>query len=344
MAHEVEGRIMSASGINAWHGLANTIPGQATLLQAIELGGLDWQVSVHPSSVIGDGFVTATNEFMNIVRSTDHKILGQCKGRYTAVQNLRLFEMLEEIIHASEGAAVWETAGSLRGGQVVFGSIRLGAWDAVKEDPHHDFLSVFGSHDGSGKVRFVAGTVRVVCANTMRVSLREAADQFAVKHTKRFEEKMRSAAEFLKINLNETKFLEMAIKSFVSKPLTNEITSYVLDRAIPLPRVVIPEGKGLLDAVIDMTTEEVAGRAMTIAVNKRERVKELITCGIGQDIQGVEGTCYSLWNAFTEYADHESTVRPHKGRSEADSRVDSLLFGSAAELKERAYVALQAVC
>jgi hypothetical protein len=181
--------------------------------------------------------------------------------------------------------------------------------------------------------------------NTMRASLRErTADQFAVKHTRNVSSKMARAAEFLRINMNETNLLELAIKSFVAKPLTTDITSYVLDRTIPLPKILIPEGKGLLDAVIDMTTDEVVGRAMTIATNKRERIKELVECGTGQDIPGVAGTCYSLWNAFTEYADHESIVRPHKGRTESDNRVESLLFGSAAELKEKAYVALQAVC
>jgi phage/plasmid-like protein (TIGR03299 family) len=336
MAHELETRMMSANGIVPWHGLANVIPGLATGREALQLGGLDWTVMLKPISCITREGVSDTDEYFAVIRSTDQKILGVVKKRYTLFQNHQAVELGETIVGASSGKAIWETAGSLRGGSRGFLAINTGACEIVKNDEIRAFILITWSHDGSLNLEVVNCFTRPVCANTIAMAKAENGLRIKLKHTGSIVDKAADAAMALRIVQEDFGFLAEAMKRFAEKPLTDEITSYVLDRTIPLvKRVVVSDDPKLSDA---------ADRGYTLNLNRRERVKELIYCGIGNDMPGVEGTCYSLLNAFTEYGTHEAIVRPHKGRDENEVRFESSMFGPGNEMKVRAFKALQEIC
>ncbi len=48
-------------------------------------------------------------------------------------------------------------------------------------------------------------------------------------------------------------------------------------------------------------------------------------------------TAYGLVNAVGEYIDHERTVLAMNGRTREDARMQSIMFGSGAQLKQDAF-------
>jgi hypothetical protein len=52
------------------------------------------------------------------------------------------------------------------------------------------------------------------------------------------------------------------------------------------------------------------------------------------------GTAWHLYNAAVEYADHYSTSRLREGDNADHKRMEKVLWGSAAELKQRAATAI----
>ena len=110
----------------AWHGLGTVFNEEVTTSKMLELAHLDnWNVRLEdvaiPDSFASDKnyfFVTRTNPFDN----TQNDVLGVVGERYKVLQNEDLFSFGDNIL---DGGGRWETAGSIKGGRVVFGSLAL---------------------------------------------------------------------------------------------------------------------------------------------------------------------------------------------------------------------------
>lgn len=63
----------------------------------------------------------------------------------------------------------------------------------------------------------------------------------------------------------------------------------------------------------------------------------LIETGAGTDIKGVKGTAYGLYQALTEYADHEKVMRVHGDRDENEIRFENAFFGTNANFKANCF-------
>ncbi len=130
MAHALEthnGEVAFAlRGEPAWHGLANVLFDKdehintSTMLDSAKLSNWDIQleevaIPVDYRSDKSNYFVTRTNPFDN-----GKDILAIVGSKYQVVQNEQLFEFGDNLLH---GGASWESAGSIKGGRVVFGSL-----------------------------------------------------------------------------------------------------------------------------------------------------------------------------------------------------------------------------
>ena len=131
MAHELEmsedGQVAFAlRGEPAWHGLANVLfdeDAHVTTAEMLEAGKLSgWNVRLEDiplpegyRSSQSNQLVIRTNPFDN---GTD--VLAVVGDRYKVVQNEQLFAFADGIL---DGGAQWESAGSIKNGRVVFGSM-----------------------------------------------------------------------------------------------------------------------------------------------------------------------------------------------------------------------------
>ncbi len=66
----------------------------------------------------------------------------------------------------------------------------------------------------------------------------------------------------------------------------------------------------------------------------RNRVEELIETGLGTDIPGVKGSAWGVYNAYTEWLDHEKSIRGNSTNWERST------FGSGASDRSKALKAL----
>jgi phage/plasmid-like protein (TIGR03299 family) len=211
MAHDLEQQNGETSFASfrepAWHGLGTVFTEEVNTSEMLSLAKLNnWNVKLE-DMIIPDGYRKASNSFM-VTRTNPYDngtdILGVVGERYVPLQNEDLFSFGDNII---DGGGRWETAGSIKKGKVVFGSIALeretvldpnGVADVVKT-----YLLINTSHDGSVAIQASITPVRVVCANTLNLALNSikkkngVKQSFKIRHTQTAEGKVVAAREAL---------------------------------------------------------------------------------------------------------------------------------------------------
>lgn len=298
MAHELEidkttGEATFASLRQpAWHNLGTVFQDEVNTAEMLSLAHLDnWNVRLEevpvPAGFTSDktySFVSRTNPFNK--DQTD--ILGIVGERYTPLQNEDLFSFGDNLL---DGGGRWETAGSIKGGRVVFGSIALA--NSITLDPNgiadkiDNYLLINTSHDGSIAIQASITPVRVVCANTLNLALssfkgRKASKQtFKIRHTQTAEGKIAVAREALGLaNSYIDEFSELA-----NKLIQTEITKAQFDKivalAYPAPE---KDSKGSFkkhDSKVDLLND----------------------IYVGQYNNTISGTAWGAYNAMTERLD-----------------------------------------
>jgi phage/plasmid-like protein (TIGR03299 family) len=306
MAHEIEN--MFSVKETPWHGLGTVIQDAPSIQQILELAGLNWKVELKPL-YLGDGKEVTQKA---IVRDTDQSVLGFVGKRYRPLQNQEALDFFK-VFHNS-GAASFETAGSLRGGQKIWIMARLESqeMEIVKGDTVRKYLMLSNGHDGVTGIRVGFTPVRVVCANTLAMAHNDKTSKLIrVFHSKKVVENL----ELLKDTIN------LANQSFEA---TAEQYRQLAKRQV---------NRGDLEAYVTQVFYN--GKAAETDREKLARetlnreIERLFETGHGNDMAGVRGTVWALYNGVTQYLSYES------GRTQ-DSRMDSLWFGDAKGTNETA--------
>ena len=206
MAHMLEqyGEMASFASLRqpAWHGLGTVLEEEVTTSEMLKAAHLDnWNVRCEEINLPGR---SSTNYFATVRTNPfdgGADVLGIVGQRYRTLQNEDLFAFGDNIL---DGAR-WETAGSIKEGKVVFGSLALeresiidpnGVSDKVKS-----YLLVHTSHDGSLAIQASITPVRVVCQNTLNMAVgakgKSAKQSFRIRHTQTVEGKIMAAREAL---------------------------------------------------------------------------------------------------------------------------------------------------
>jgi len=310
MAHELEidsvtGKATFASLREpAWHGLGTVFEEEVSTKKMLELASLDnWDVRLEEIA-IPDGFsADKTNYFVARSNPFDKKqtdILGVVGERYKTLQNEDLFSFGDNLL---DGGGRWETAGSIKGGRQVFGSIALeretvldaqGVGDKVKT-----YLLVNTSHDGSVAIQASITPVRVVCANTLNLAIgggvgrnRQIKQSFKIRHTQTVNGRIAAAREALGLaNQYMDEFDKMAKELFEV-----EITKSQFDK--------------IVQTVYPMPDKDAKG-----ALSKWQTKLELIEDIYGGEFNStITGTAWGAMNAMTERLDWYRN--PRKGNHE----------------------------
>jgi phage/plasmid-like protein (TIGR03299 family) len=178
MIEEVNGKAqMAYAGDVPWHGLGTRVPNDLTPVQMLDAAGLDWSVEKIPAYAKVGGKNVAIGQSA-LVRSSDNKILDVVSDDWNPVQNLEAFEFFNDFVAA--GDMEMHTAGSLRDGQIVWGLAKVKeSFELFKGDQIDSYLlfSNFHKYGHSTDVRFTP--IRVVCNNTLTLSLNSKVEQMA---------------------------------------------------------------------------------------------------------------------------------------------------------------------
>jgi phage/plasmid-like protein (TIGR03299 family) len=302
MAHELETQNGVASFASfrepAWHNLGTVFDTEKNTNEMLVAANLNnWNVRLEdleiPSSLVSDKsyqYVVRTNP----TDKTQTDVLGIVGERYVPLQNEDLFSFGDNIL---DGGGRWETAGSIRGGRVVFGSLALeretvldpnGVADVVKT-----YLLINTSHDGSIAIQASITPVRVVCANTLNVALNRTRKKdgvkqsFKIRHTQTAEGKITVARQALGMaNSYMDEFDKMA-HAMIAKEISAKDFNDIILAAYPKP---------------DLDTKG--------AVKKWENKVDMINDIYTGEFNGmISGNAWGAFNALTERLDWYRSAR-----------------------------------
>jgi phage/plasmid-like protein (TIGR03299 family) len=291
MAHELEtvnGQTAFASLREpAWHGLGTVFTEEVSTAEMLKLAHLDnWNVRLEdvaiPEGFASDrsfSFVTRTNPF----NSEQNDVLGVVGERYVPLQNEDLFDFGDLML---DGGGRWETAGSIKGGRQVFGSLALERETVLDpngvSDKVNTYLLINTSHDGSVAIQASITPVRVVCANTLNLALKGKAKQsFKIRHTSTASGKVAQAREALGLaNLYMNEFDKMA-QEMISKEITKAKFDEIVALAYPAPE---KDAKGSFKKYND-------------------KIDLIQSIYVGEYNNTISGTAWGAFNALTERLD-----------------------------------------
>lgn len=322
MAHEIDTTTGKAAcfvaGDPPWHRLGTLVKEAQTSAEAIKLAHLDWEVQQWPILAQKEGVERPVKDRVANVRADTNAVLGVVSTGYRVFQNRECFDFMDSIVQ--DRLAMFETAGAIRGGRIVWMLARLPqTLRAAGDDEINPYLLVTNGHDGSRALRLIPTTVRVVCSNTLHLALGKvgANDGLTIHHEESLERRVREAREKLGLVLQRVdEFGEqvqaLARRQMNQEELTAYFTGLVKDRSER-------QQKQLLDH---------------FAANFEDPTNTL---------PGIQGSAWAAYNAVSEWADHQSTVRGQNDLQRADGRLFSIWFGTAAAVKQDAFEAALAL-
>lgn len=295
MAHNLEiseaGEVAFAlRGEPAWHGLANVLfdkdqhVSTADMLKAAHLN--DWNVQLEPV-ILPDGYRTTKDSYM-VTRTNPFDsgtdVLAVVGERYKVLQNEQLFDFGDAIV---DGGASWESAGSIKDGRVVFGSLVVPKEFVLDPEGANDktvtYLLVHTSHDGSTAVQANITPVRVVCQNTLNMALNGSKQSFKIRHTATVEGKVQIARDALGITFaHMDKFEELAQQLF-AKSVTDKKFNKIITDLYPKPE---NDNKG----------------SITKWEDKIDLLNDLYFKSITNE--NIKGNLWGVFNALTERIDY----------------------------------------
>ena len=176
MAHEVE--TMAYAGELPWHGLGVPVSNDLTPWQMQQKAGLDWGVKKVDAFVNIGGQQVKTGQ-QALIRTSDNTILTNVGEGWNPVQNAEAFDFFNDFV--MEGDMEMHTAGSLKNGQIVWALAKVKeSFDLFGEDRVDSYFLFSNPHQYGKAIDIRFTPIRVVCNNTLTMSLNASADR-AVK-------------------------------------------------------------------------------------------------------------------------------------------------------------------
>ena len=238
----------------AWHGLGNVIEEAMSITDALELSGLNWNIS--KTSGINVGGIW-TDEYTGIVREDVGEVLGIVSPSYKIMQNYEVFQLAE---YFGDQVKV-ESAGSIQNGRRAYLLLRGETFDAGKWDEVTKYMALFWGHDGTISVTALPTSVRVVCKNTLDQVIGQAdntTNKISIKHAGDMEEKIAAAQEAI-LRFNEVgQFFEERVNRLSnSDPSRSEINNFfagIYKMITGNPIITNPQDEKEERAMLDATT------------------------------------------------------------------------------------------
>ena len=265
--------------------------------EALDKANLMWSVEQAPLVTCNGLDITSHKA---LYRSDNKKVLGVVGSSYEIIQNTSAFAFFDII--ADRHQARYEYAGVIKDGQKIFLQAKLGkSFDAVPGDTVDAYITLVTSHDGSSSLRSFLTPIRLFCQNQLIRAIKAATTNVTIKHTSNVHERLQDALRVFNVSMEGFAIFQEKAKYLARKLVDKKMVEAFLNE------VILDTGS-------------------TRAANQRHKISELFENGRGNSGK----TAWHLYNAATEYVDHERT-------SDEEKSMDSAMFGSGALLKEKAF-------
>jgi phage/plasmid-like protein (TIGR03299 family) len=303
MSHNLEmqdGQVAFAlRGKPAWHGLANVLFEEdetintKQMLDAAKLS--NWNIQLEEIAIPQDYRANLENYFVTRTNPFDggKDILAIVGKRYQVVQNETLFEFGDNLL---DGGASWESAGSIKGGRVVFGSLVIPKTITLDPQGANDetvsYLLVHTSHDGSTSLQASITPVRVVCQNTLNIALKGSKQSFKIRHTQSVDGKIQIAREALGLSFEYMDNFELEARSLFETAVTDLEFNKIITTLYPKPEKDKKGSIKVWERKIDVLNE-LYFNSPTVA--------------------NIKGTAWGVYNTLTERLDYYRTPKGLNG-------------------------------
>jgi phage/plasmid-like protein (TIGR03299 family) len=335
MSHEIYERSMAFVGRKPWHEIGQELDPSASIDDWVKAAGMGYRIESTPVLFKGaDGAVRTMENQTVLYRGDTGDALSVVTGRYNVVQPHDVLEFFRDL--CKDRGLTLETAGVLKGGRVYWALAKIGdSFEAKPGDRHEAYVLLYTSADLSLSTTGSLTDVRVVCWNTMRMSISgevEGSGKVSrVSHATEFGEaaQRRMKADLGLVNYEQEwaqyqEAMTVLLNGDLSKDESNAYFKTLLRSSDGTSEAEsFPE---LLEEVVAYTAKQVEE---TGKPEKEPRGLQMLQASYEHAPGAAPGNAYGAVNAASFYIDHL------RGKS-SDKRMHSAQFGQGAAFKQRA--------
>lgn len=299
-----------AVGEKAWHGLGTYVNEALTAEQAIQLGGLDYEVAAKKIQVSGS--LKVINGYKANVRTDTGDVLGIVTDAYHIVQNREAFGFFDSIV--DKGEAIYQTAGALGKGEKIFVTAKLPADILVNNEVVENYLLLTTGHDGKSPIQVGFTSIRVVCNNTLTAALKGLKNRVNILHWGDAKEKLSGAAKTMGLASKYTQELNEVFNQMSKVKITDsKLREFIIE--------VMNPGK-------ETITEAELSKHFTKTVDSIEAFAHDHST---QQSKEAKGTVWGAYNAISGYFGY---IKNYKSASQ---KMNDIYFNGGAKKIETAF-------
>lgn len=301
-----------------WHGLGSVMQPGMSEEQWIQEAGLQWTALRSGVHFYDADDIQHTAPDQVLYRSDTKMPLGVVTNRYKIVQPREVVEFYRDLV-ATQGWTL-DVCGSLDGGKRIWALAKTDAEIVVGNgmDIVETYLLLATAFDGTMATIGKFSSVRVVCSNTLTMSLNDDMAKVKVPHSRVFDPM--AVKEELGIYAAATSKLEEEANRLAKRKVSDSEAAKFIAEVIG--------GK-------DFDAADVSARQGNI-------IKGVIDLyrgnGMGSDFSSAAGTAWGLVNSITQYVDWEINSRNN------NNRMRSAWFGQGDKMKTGAFEKALALC
>lgn len=305
-------------GQPAWHGLGLQIEAGLSAEEGFKQIGLGWDTELLPIfAQLTDGTKVEIKDKRAHRRCDTGDVLGVVSDDYKSISNQQLAQFADQVAGLDKAVQI-ETGGSLLGGRRIFCLVKLPREiEAAPGDVLKQYIAVTNGHGGWAAFACYPTSVRIVCANTLRLSENDVQKGVRFHHTGDLESKLATAKLVLGTADAEVKRFEERVQALVRTNLSKQKVVAFMHKNF---ETLFGKPEGDVEAY-NLRRAELVKKWTEYMENERN------------SLAGIRGTAWSAFNAVTEWLDHDrGTAGPV---SESDRRVHSNIFGESSNNKRR---------
>ncbi|WP_348549703.1 DUF932 domain-containing protein [Psychrobacter sp. KFRI-CH2-11] len=320
MAHLIES--MAYVGETPWHGLGSELSPKQPLEVWAREAGMDWRIESSDVNFMaendrGHNLILPFAEQKVLYRSDTFDPLSVVSQRYQEVQPEEILEFYRDLTEQADFEL--ETAGVLKGGRKLWALARTGQSASLRGgDVSHGYLLLATACDGTLATTAQFTNIRVVCNNTLAVSLADGSGGVVkVPHSTSFDaDKVKQQLGvsvkqwdehiYEMKQLSERRVTQAEAANYLSRVFNDQDNDIILFNSAKKEKDAVPNARAM-NKVMQMFNGQ----------------------GRGADLDAAKDTAYGLLCSITEYVDHERRAM------NTDNRLNSAWFGAGAKLKEK---------
>jgi phage/plasmid-like protein (TIGR03299 family) len=305
----------------AWHGLGQNVGHVMTAEEAIKEANLGFEVKKFP--ILREDGITVIESHMETRRMDNDVTLGVVGKDYEVVQNWECFKFFDNIV--GRGEAIYETAGALGKGEVIFITAKLPKEIVIgKDDLIHNYIALITSHDMSYALTAFFTPVRIVCNNTMNAAMRNCTNRVYMKHTKNVQREMFDGARIMGLNSKYMEQLAIEMEYLYDKKIAEDEVRKILAQVFLTPA---------------QNSREEKEPELYLSTRKRNMINEVVDFyHSAESLKGIQGTAYGLYHAVTGYFQNRRAFS-----SESAKMKNIVLHGTAFQYQQRAFKLVMAM-